>query len=506
MTVSEVDGGATYRLNPTDRTGFFLGLDLMQLGVVAVGVLGGVLTAVYASVVVGVLAVAVAAVLGFGRFQGVSVLTFMPNGVRWVGSRMRSQGTLFAELDVFGGSAGLDERGLPPALADQQLLAVPAAAFGFPRLPGEVGVAHDARANTYAASLRVSGVQFPVLGRREQDSRLARWGDALGAFIQERSPVVAVRWSEYASPAGMNDHWSYLRDQRWEDGSTPARESYEGLLASAGTRSTRHETIVSVVVNASLVKLRRDHGQDRAQAAIERLGNEVRLFAARLEAADLAVSNPLSPAETARAIRVRLDPSARTALDQNEKMLRDQVAERGLGAVGPLASKLEWNQWYTDQAVHRAFYVHEWPRLDVPAAWMDMLLMFSGAIRTVTLIYEPVPRSQSQRAITRQSSKIDGEIQERAERGFRIGQHHRRAAEAVEERERELVAGYGEFAYAGVVVVTAGALDDLERTVDEVTQVAASVGIDLRPMSGRHDTAMVATLPLAVGLSGRGAR
>ena len=80
------------------------------------------------------------------------------------------------------------------------------------------------------------------------------------------------------------------------------------------------------------------------------------------------------------------------------------------------------------------------------------------------------------------------------------------AARAVEEREEELVAGYGEFFYAGIVCVTAPTLPDLEAATEEVSQVAASVGLEVRPLHGRHDQAVAATLPIARGLAPKGVR
>ncbi len=76
-------------------------------------------------------------------------------------------------------------------------------------------------------------------------------------------------------------------------------------------------------------------------------------------------------------------------------------------------------------------------------------------VRTVSVFFEPVPRSKTQRSITREAAKIESDSEHRAEKGFRVGAHHRRAPRAVEEREEELVAGYGEFSYAGVVCVSA---------------------------------------------------
>ena len=181
----------------------------------------------------------------------------------------------------------------------------------------------------------------------------------------------------------------------------------------------------------------------------------MKLFAQRLEGAGLLVSAPLSPGEWARAMRLRLDPSCRAALDGRGRSLADTAGEVSLANAGPIAAESTWTAWHTDGAWHRGLYVAEWPRLDVPARWMSDLMLYNGAVRTVSVFFEPVPRSKSQRSITRDAAKIESDAQQRAEKGFRVGAHHRRAARAVEEREEELVAGYGEFFYAGVVCVSA---------------------------------------------------
>lgn len=131
-------------------------------------------------------------------------------------------------------------------------------------------------------------------------------------------------------------------------------------------------------------------------------------------------------------------------------------------------------------------------------------MVYNGAVRSVSVFFEPVPRSKSQRSITRDAAKIESDAQQRAEKGFRVGAHHRRAARAVEEREEELVAGYGEFLYAGVVCVSAGTLEELDSATDEIVQVGASIGIELRPLHGRHDQAFAASLPIARSVAPKG--
>ena len=69
------------------------------------------------------------------------------------------------------------------------------------------------------------------------------------------------------------------------------------------------------------------------------------------------------------------------------------------------------------------------------------------------------------------------------------------------EREEELVAGYRELTYAGVVTVTARSVEDLERVSDDLCQKAGEQGLELRALHGRHDQAFAVGLPVGRGLA-----
>ena len=149
-----------------------------------------------------------------------------------------------------------------------------------------------------------------------------------------------------------------------------------------------------------------------------------------------------------------------------------------------------------DAAVHRSYWVEGWPRLDVPAAWMDMLLISPGGTRTVTVVFEPVAPSAAARAIDEAAVALESAETAKTKRGFRIRASDRRKREEVEQREHELVAGYGDLAYAGFVHVTAPDTDTLDDLAADVEQTAGHAGVLLRPLEGRHGAGWVASLPL----------
>ena len=230
------------------------------------------------------------------------------------------------------------------------------------------------------------------------------------------------------------------------------------------------------------------------------LGKAVDTLLRGLRTAGLLADDPLTAGELAAVLRSRIDPA------RMRKATTGPLAER-LGLVqpanaGPLATEVEWARLRTDGALHRTYWIAEWPRLTQHPDWMEPVLAFSGcASRALTVVFEPIPPSASRRRVDRDSIKLDTDATTRAERGRRVDAGHRRLQTAVVEREAELVAGYAEVAYAGLVTVTAHDEATLRGACDECEQVAREHGLELRPLDGRHDVAFAAALPLGLGLS-----
>ncbi len=489
--------GRTYRLSPVDRTGVLLGLGTAQVAVLGATVVIGVLMLNFgASIQLVAIPSLIGAALGFMRLEGQSVLELVPTLVRWVTGT--GERTWLAPLPLIG-----DVPELPSALDGQVILAVDAATHGIRGGADQVAVVHDEVGGTYAASVRVSGRQFALAEADEQDRLVQLWGDALAVFSRGRTAVANVRWSEWAAPAGMEEQYAYLADHGADDADPAALASYRQLLGTAGPLATRHEVLVTLTVAAKSVNVAQRHHGDRRAAAVEVLLDELRLFVGRMESAGLTVSPPLSPVELAWVLRVRLDPSVIRSLQRRSRSLGQVTGVVSPGNAGPLAAKTSYSQWEVDGSLHRGYYVAEWPRVDVPAHWMHDLMLYGGAVRTVAVFHEPVAPHRSQRAITRQAAKLESDEEHRRKTGFRVGAAHRRAARAVEEREEELVAGYGEVEYAGVVVVSAPDVETLERACAAVVQVAAGCQVELRLLNGRHDQALAACLPLARSLAPR---
>ena len=480
-----------YRLAPVDKTGVFLGLSLIQLIVAGTGALVGSVVMVVASVPIGLAIAVTIGGLGLARITGEPLLAQLPMITRHATSG-RNTRTYHPTLPLLG---PVENPKKTPPLWRQQITAVNPADHGVD-LHGPVAVVIDRKAGLYATTLRIAGRQFGLLEPDEQDYQLANWGNVLQGFVNERPVITAVRWCEWAAPSGIEEQRDWLDAHKADQPIPDALASYERLLAEAGPIATRHEVLLTISTHTNRVVTQKRHQRNRRAATIETLLTETRQLQHRLAAAGLT-AKVLDPNEQTRAMRLRLDPTSRAALERRQRSLGNDAGATSIANALPLATNSTWTTYTVDSSHHRAFWVSEWPRLDVPGDWLRPLLLHSTAVRTIGVFFTPVPRSKSQRHITAQATKIEADVAHRNEKGYRVGAWHRRAAQAVKEREEELVAGYTELAFTAIINVTAPDLDELDRSCADLVQIAAAAGVELRPLHGRHADALAAVLPCA---------
>ncbi|MGH9226054.1 MAG: SCO6880 family protein [Acidimicrobiales bacterium] len=304
-----------------------------------------------------------------------------------------------------------------------------------------------------------------------------------------------------------------------DDLADPAVSSYRAVLDDAGPLAMRHEVLVTVAVTAQRVPARGRPPEERQganrnsreAACIDALLGQLRLFVERLEGAGLLVSSPLGADELDGALASRMSHDAGTETSDAESpvSLLAHLRAWRTGRTRPTAptqwrpesAEAKWRSWIVDGVHHRAFHVAEWPRFELPAAWMAPLMVWGSGRRTVAVVLEPVPVRASHRAIERQATKLESDRVHRESKGFRVPAHHRRASRAVAEREEELVAGFAELEYAGLVCISAPSASELERRTADLQQVAIACGLELEPLAGRHDLGVAACLPTPRGLA-----
>jgi hypothetical protein len=474
----------SYRFSDSQRPGLLLGLSGRQ----AVPIIGGVLILAAVlqtglSPVIGLLGPVVGVTVAFGHWRGAPVSEVLVPATRlWVRRRL-----------------GRDRWLRPPLLGDNAGHSLPRQLRGLELVdrsePSGMVAVRDRSAGTVTGVLRVRGHGFPLASPSEQDALLAGWSAALSPFARERSPVSAVTWQEWAHPIGADDHGTFLTSVGVDAcAQEAATADYLALIDQQAPRTVAHDVLLSVTVDQRRVRVRRSD-ESRLDATLDTLEGEMRLFESRLDAAGLSVEGPLTPVQLSTAIRVRSDPSRSRQISSLARSLA-AAARRGALEWGPMLVESDRTHILVDGTFHRSFRIAGWPQLPVAADWMSDLLANPAAVRTVTVVMEPVPMRRAARAADREVMAREADADMKTQKGFRVNARERKRLADVEARERELSEGHAEFHFVGIIDVTATDLDELADACADVEQAAAQSLLDLRPLDARHDLGWVASLPL----------
>lgn len=490
----------SYRFGPLERRGIFGGVRAGQVAVVASGALlaiaiidlaptaGGGLVAATAFAASTVLAIAPIARRTAQEWAPVlaAFAARRPLGRHLFRSRAPSAGVTARYLGP--------RRRARPATPD-----LPTPLRGVTVLEGSyrdrpVGVIADRRGRHLSTVLACRVLAFSLLEAEAQERRLGRWGLVLSGAAG--TAIRRIQWIERTSPAQSDELARWLHAQR--DPAVPLRgtpiiESYLDLIGTTTRVAQEHEIMLAVQIDSRRVN---DRGPDGPMCAVIEQAERI---ARGLEAAEVQVLGALGPPQLARALRIAFDPYARAELAsiQAADPTRDGLPD---SSAWPLGAREAWDHYRSDGALHATYWIGAWPRVEVSPMFMDALLGHSGAVRTVSVTFEPIPADRSTReveaAVTR--DRADRELRNRF--GQSETARQRQAEEATARREAELAAGHNEVRFTGFVTVSGRDQDDLRRSCAEVLEHAARARLELHRMYGQQAEAFTFTLPLCRGL------
>lgn len=483
----------TYRLEPLDSSGIFLGLGAIQCVLLGSGIAIGVLTLTAgAALPISAGPVVFAAAVSFTRVGGHATWEWLPLLVGWIWCRVRRGRRWVAPLPLWASPEG--PAPMPPCLDGLDIVGIDW------RAGMSLGAVRDRHRRTLTAVVPVAGPQFVVETRGEQERLLAGWGDLLGQYAVERGVVSHLSWSDLAQPSGMGDHIAWLRSDVRGVPNEDAATSYRELLDVGTTSAINHEAVVTITVARERLSRHRTGGGGADEQLRRAMVTAVEALLRGLRSADLAASDPLDPAGLQRLVRSRIDPVGARPRPRKGRLVERLELVRS-STAGPLVLETDWRHLRTDDAFHRTWWVGTWPRLAVPPAWLEPFLSGGGVTRSMTVYFLPVSTHQSRRRIERDLVKLDSDAVTKEEKGRRIDARHRRATQALLDREEELVAGYPEMGYAGLVTVSARTIEDLDEHSEVVEQLARENGMDLRVLDARQDIGWAAALPLGLAPS-----
>ena len=330
---------------------------------------------------------------------------------------------------------------------------------------GGYGIAHLSD-GSISCTMELESTGISLLDPRARAQRVDGFSAALGALAREGGPIDRVAWTMTCSPASTDGYLADLR-RRGELG-TPASAAYRLLLAEASVRGLERSVLLTL----------RSSGRRRSADREAVLLEEADLVARAIEGAGHRPCRRLSAEDLA----LRLVEAGGTAEEGQAQF----SARSRLGEV-----RLERHR-----AV--AWWIAEWPSQPATAELLAPLLL-GDRHRRVSVVIEPVqPAAALRRAASSKTSEVaDAEIRRRA--GFLQDRRQQRRSVHVDEREAELVDGFGSVRISGFVAVIVDD-DDLEGPIASAELAAAQARLSLRRLEGDHGRGLCATLPLGLGL------
>lgn len=483
------DSNRRYQLTALDRQGLMLGLTMGQLVVLSVGLMAAVFALSTALPLAAAVApLVVAGLIVKGRILGVPLMDWIPAVRNWRANRSSREWQTNEPWDGVSGEA-------PSVLAGLQ---VSEEAWTGPQ---KLAVLWDSSDESAAMFLRVPGADFALRDESEKSALLDGWGVALSAHAMAGSPVDRICWSEISNRTSLDDHETWVRS-RGTDVNPEMRKLYESIVRTAGPETTSHEVVVAVVVTARRLRASRwgSAGKSEQERLLDGLRRAGHSLLRGLDSAGLSNAQVLGRNDLALVMREACDPSVATAVAPRSGSLSEQLGIVGGDRMGP--NQTYWSSdWFeTDLCAHRSWWVQDWPRQPVAGPWLSDLLSVPDSARRFTVIFRPVAPESSHKRIEKEFTRLDADMLSREESGRRTNAEARRTRESVEVREEELVSGFAEVEYCGLVTVSSTSMSGLELAASEFESSAVQSGLALRPLDLMHDLGWAASLPLGLGL------
>jgi len=345
------------------------------------------------------------------------------------------------------------------------------------------------------AVLEVTAPGFGLLDASQQRERVDSWAIFQSTLVRHRglARIQVLLSSRVSSPTAVRDYYaSHVSEHVTEW----AREQYEILLANSVANSPhRSQHIVVVLERARLHRDIRSNGGGKT-GMVRVMEREIAALTGGLSDTGITVQSWLNSREASAVIRKAYDPASSDSID-NRSSARSGVAPDN---AGPMSGVEHWDHLRTDSAFHITFEVAEWPRIPT-------LPDFLGAVtslpfqHSLSLYFAPVALKRSLKRIKSERGKIDSNREMRHHRkNFREDSAFEvQEREDVSRRERELVQGFGDLEFLGLVTVTADTREKLDANASAFRTAAEGRGMEVRPMDGQQLAAFnCASLPLAL--------
>jgi hypothetical protein len=499
----------TFRLGPRSTRGLFgyitatQGIAAGGAAVIAIGLLAGShsVLALVVAILIAVAGVAVA----FWPVANRTVAQWAPVHLAYAVRAL--SGAVRWSSPAVGQGVTVDERGglrypiaLPSVLAGVEIISV--------RRPGgEVGLIFDRRQRTLCAVLQIRLRAFGLLGDRDQERRLAAFGELQNDLARDGSPVQRIMLLKRTVPRKTNELVTYLKQHCERMDSASVRAMFEVIDRSAEL-SREHE--VFFVVQMPAVRMSRSarrrmseaEQRDRAGAeAVEQLEG----IARHLQAAEIAIKSvdgALTPRALARMVKDSFDPFGRLLRDRRDLLAPEQA---GLDAAHawPISTHDFRDRYRADSADHIVWQIQEWPKVPVTAGFLAPLTLRPDLpVHTIAIVMEPIPARQAMREAERRRVSDEAAAQTRAKMRQIETSEHRARSEQGDREEREIAGGLSSWRWEAYICasVPAGDEDAIEGAVGQMESACTRSFLLPTRLYGEQERAFSWCLPLCRGL------
>ena len=357
-----------------------------------------------------------------------------------------------------------------------------------------IGVVTCGRSYTVMFSVDRAALTFS--SDSEQAQALKGWGDVLGALCVERqSELTAERvgWTDLHRAA---DPEALVRFHDAHGVPGPASADYREHLGAFGTLAAEHD----VVVWATVTQAGRFRQAKRAgmRGSVTEVMDSAAIHAGtvlRKELADhgFTVGPLMPPVDIGRKVMHGMDPYR--PLEPRTGRERFALAER---TIPESQVTVERDAVIIDRTYHRAFAV-QWPSVAVHASWLWKPLAMDGP-KVVTTVFEPVAPSRADRQRdSRRSIGSRNNVSAASEGDGHVRVKNLRKVDALHRAERAVAEGHGELDAYMLIVISAASREELDRRCHTLRRRLRECGhASVREMSGEHDRALAAALPLGM--------
>lgn len=314
--------------------------------------------------------------------------------------------------------------------------------------------------------------------------RVHGWAGVQGALAQKEY-VERLSVSEQTRPGTVAaERRAYATTAR--SGNTAVHESYREALRLAGERVVMHRTQITLTLNAG-------KGEGRRIAKANGGGKLGMLALAELEMESTTDALARAGFTKVKWINARewaawgssiVDPAGQQGVDLRIGTQWEGVDPEGAAPMY-IADERTWVE--TDSAVHRTFWIGEFPRMETHPGFLSKIIFArtgqGASIRhTFTLVAHPVNLREAMKKVDEQKRTWITNATLRQKAGRPESAADAADWHAIEAHEQALVAGQGELKFSAYMTVTAPTKDELERNSAALRNAASMAGLEPRVM------------------------